>query len=228
MGRHKTSKKTPTEVWREQQAIQEKMNTRREKVERVRKARGAEMVPVDQWMRHERRAKPLLGSIHHLLAECGAEESKFISVLRHADQDQWGPYCDAWQEDLERYGEQNLTHRRTLDELAKECGLVRRDLIGAFVDYCVQHGLAYAQYLVSLAHPEVVEANIDAAKKPAGIQDRRMFFEHLNWIPVPKTQITMNQIANAQAASATSKDVTPLPSFEEQAVQASKVVRDKQ
>lgn len=112
------------------------------------------------------------------------------------------------------------------EEICRNLGIPLGELIG------IATGIAYDQkkdmtrYISALAMPSVMKANIKQAKKPEGIEDRRMFMQSTGLLPVPKGS-TINVSASSQAASMTvNGEPTGLPSFEDSTVTFSEVIRN--
>ena len=63
-------------------------------------------------------------------------------------------------------------------------------------------------------HPDVVQASINRALQPQGVEDRRIQLMHSGWLPVPKGSV-VNVHGQAAAAVYRSTDEktenTPLP-----------------
>jgi hypothetical protein len=54
----------------------------------------------------------------------------------------------------------------------------------------MEQSTAVAKLLSKAAHPSIVKATIDAAKRPLGVHDRRMLHQAEGFVPVPKNSIT--------------------------------------
>jgi hypothetical protein len=50
-----------------------------------------------------------------------------------------------------------------------------------------------AELLAASAQPKVVEASVERATSPDGVADRKMLFQHAEFLPMPKTQIIANK-----------------------------------
>lgn len=103
--------------------------------------------------------------------------------------------------------------RVSYDDVCAASGVMPSELMAAVVSNAMTFGVDVGNMVAALTHPQVVAAGARAAKETAGIEDRKMLFQHHGFIPSPKgTQISIHASANAQAAAAASKDPT-VPSF---------------
>lgn len=52
-----------------------------------------------------------------------------------------------------------------------------------------EQSAAESSLIAAVAHPQIVQATIDSALQPEGIEDRKMLHQHRNFLPVPKNNI---------------------------------------
>jgi hypothetical protein len=156
----------------------------------------------------------------------GEEELLIYARLAALDEPKYGIFLKEWEEDHQPG--RSLPSRRTMEELARDCGLGSVEFTTGIVRACLRRNIDISEALAGMAHPKVVERNIKEAMKAKGVKDREMFLSHTGWLPQPKGA-QVNTFINAQAqanASAGSKSTpTPLPDFEEQAIEGSKISR---
>lgn len=101
----------------------------------------------------------------------------------------------------------------TLDDICAACGVSAVKLLKAIVGVAYEANIDVANLVAAATHPEVVAASAKHAMKKDGIEDRKLLFQHHNFIPVPKgTTINVHASASAQAASSASNDQS-VPDF---------------
>lgn len=99
------------------------------------------------------------------------------------------------------------------DEVCAAAGVRPSRLVGLITSVAMEMGRDVGNLVASMTHPQVVAAGVAAAKHPAGIEDRRMLFQHHGFIPIPKsTTITVNASASADAKAAAAASAG-VPSF---------------
>ena len=105
--------------------------------------------------------------------------------------------------------------RVSYDDVCAAAGVMPSEIMSAVVSNAMTFGVDVGNFVAAITHPQVVQAAVRAAKDPAGLEDRRMMFQHQGFIPTPKgTTINVNAHAssNAQAAAVAAKDPS-VPSF---------------
>jgi hypothetical protein len=103
----------------------------------------------------------------------------------------------------------------TLDDVCVAGGVSPVKLLKAIVGVAFEAGIDVANLVSAQAHPDVVQASIRVAKTNEGIEDRKLLFQHHNFVPIPKgATIAINVSANAtaNAASLASADQS-VPNF---------------
>lgn len=103
----------------------------------------------------------------------------------------------------------------TLDDICVAGGVSPVKLLKAIVGIAFEAGIDVANLVAAQAHPDVVQAAIRVAKTNEGIEDRKLLFQHHNFVPIPKgASIAINVSANAtaNAASLASADQS-VPNF---------------
>jgi hypothetical protein len=99
-----------------------------------------------------------------------------------------------------------------LDDLCEAVGIRLGMVVGAVADAAFEYNADVSKLMAAVAHPAVVQATIDSALTPQGVQDRRMLHQHLGFVPTP-TGPVFNVSAKAGAMS--SVEERGLPDFEE-------------
>lgn len=131
--------------------------------------------------------------------------------LAAADQD---PHALTWLhcwESLKKWEQQLVT----LDDVCAGAGVSPVKLLKAVVGVAFESGVDVANLVAAQAHPSVVKTSVQVAKTAAGIEDRKLLFQHHGFTPLkPGTTINIGVgvSATAQAANITSAD-TSMPSF---------------
>jgi hypothetical protein len=107
----------------------------------------------------------------------------------------------------------------SFDDVCAASGVRPADLVAAVAGTAVTIGIDTGNLVAALTHPQVVAASVKYAKTESGIEDRRMMFQHANFIPIPKNAaptVVVNANASAVAgaqASAETVDAGGVPSF---------------
>jgi len=123
------------------------------------------------------------------------------------------PHCQTFlhvYQDLKAWEKKHAT----LDDVCAAAGISPVRLLKAVVGAAYEAGCDVAHLVAAVAHPDVVSKGIEYAKDKDGIEDRRMLYQHHNFIPVPKgTTINVSSMSGSVAqAQATSGDQS-VPSF---------------
>lgn len=113
-----------------------------------------------------------------------------------------------------------------LEETCKTLGIYVGEVFKEAVGVAYERKMNVAKLVASLAMPAVVAKNIKEAKKPEGVEDRKIFFQATGITPTPKGS-TIN-IAQMAGASSMTTDGQPsgVPSFEDSVVTFSEVIRN--
>lgn len=114
-------------------------------------------------------------------------------------------------EDLSTY-EQSVV---SFDDICASSGVPPKTLLMAIAASGFDAGCDIANLVAAHVHPKVVDASIQAALKPDGIEDRKMLLQHHGFVPVPKgTSIVVNASSSAVAHAAAAAQSNPsVPSF---------------
>lgn len=103
----------------------------------------------------------------------------------------------------------------TLDDICAGAGVSPVKLLKAIVGVAFEANVDVANLVAAQSHPEVVKASVRAAKTAAGIEDRKLLYQHHGFTPL-KQGVTVNvgvsANATANAASMASAD-TSVPGF---------------
>lgn len=112
-------------------------------------------------------------------------------------------------ETLTKYEQKSIT----LDDVCAAAGVKPTKLLKTIVAIAFETGCDVANIVASAAHPSVVAKSVKFAKRPEGIEDRKLLFQHHGFVPTPKGQtINIGVSANASAAANASTD-SSVPSF---------------
>jgi hypothetical protein len=103
----------------------------------------------------------------------------------------------------------------SLDDLCAASGIAPKAILMAIAASGFDAGCDIANLVAAHLHPKVVQASVDAALTPEGIEDRKLLLQHAGFIPVPKGQsIVINASSHATAqAHASSAAAAGMPSF---------------
>lgn len=105
--------------------------------------------------------------------------------------------------------------RASFDDICAASGVKPSELMAVVTAAAMEMGVDVGNLVAAVTHPQVVAAGARAAIHPAGIEDRRMMFQHQGFIPIQKgAQINIHASANAQAAAAVKSSNPELPTFE--------------
>jgi hypothetical protein len=104
-----------------------------------------------------------------------------------------------------------------LDDVCLASGVFPDELVPAIVQVAMQYGTDVADMVAAVAHPDLVHRATKFAKQRDGVEDRRMLFQHMGFLPVPRgTTIAIRASAqagaSAMAADGASNDPS-VPSF---------------
>ena len=117
----------------------------------------------------------------------------------------------------------------TLDKACDMAAVSPRDLISAVSGIMFEYNVeGIGNMLASLGHPDVVKASIKNAKKPGGVEDRRLLMSHAGFLPVPKGHVINVNTAfmnNNSASVAEKNEEKGMPSFEETAGMVVRTIR---
>jgi len=107
----------------------------------------------------------------------------------------------------------------SFDDVCAAAGIAPDQLMACLVSTGMKQGIDVGNLCAAALHPDIVKASAESAKRivgdyvEIGLEDRRMQFQHHNFIPTPKG-MTVNISANAKAAAAASAEPT-VPKFAE-------------
>lgn len=142
---------------------------------------------------------------------------RFIEYVQLAMLDNHPAAC-AWYAvyaDLNAYDREHVS----LDDVCAASGVRPKDLMSVVVAVAMDYGTDVGNLIAAVTHPEVVRQAAKSAKRIGGdhasiaLEDRRMLFQHHNFIPVPRSMaININASASAAAAAAATQEPT-VPSF---------------
>jgi hypothetical protein len=117
----------------------------------------------------------------------------------------------------------------SLEELCEAVGLAPGRLLGKVAEAMYEFNADVSNLLAAVAHPDVVQASINRALQPKGVEDRKIQFLHSGFLPAPRGSVVNVHAQAAAFASVSSSAVgdegTALPEFEEATVEGSKIVR---
>jgi hypothetical protein len=103
-----------------------------------------------------------------------------------------------------------------LEQLCFEAEVRQDVFIGEFIKAAFRENMNLSKITAAMAHPDVVQASIDAAKTPDGKADRAMLFKHSGFLPERTGgNIFVNAQARAESKAAAISESSGLPSFEE-------------
>jgi hypothetical protein len=100
-------------------------------------------------------------------------------------------------------------------------------IAGLVAEASIRYGINISNMLAGLAHPRVVQASIERALEPDGVQDRRMQFLHSGFLPHEGSVFNVSATAGAAAQSVRSVAVNTgpgLPPFEVETVERAKLI----
>lgn len=107
----------------------------------------------------------------------------------------------------------------SFDDVCAGSGVRPADLMSVVVSCAMEMGRDVGNLIAATLHPEIVHQAAKSAKRiggdwaSIGLEDRKMMFQHSNFIPIPKSAtININASASAQAAAAAVSEPT-VPSF---------------
>lgn len=107
---------------------------------------------------------------------------------------------------------------------AKCGGVEPHELVGAVASAAFQWNADISTLIAAVASPKVMEACVDRAVQTNGFRDREMFFKASGILPTPAAS-SINIFNTAAATTSTSGEDSGLPSFEEDALTFSEVIR---
>lgn len=180
-------------------------------------------------------SRRIYGSVDYIAVHLFHGEAKMISYARLVAEDgdtRFQAFIEAWDKD---HQVPMATHA-SLTELLKESGINSIDFVVETMRACMKRNMELSNIYAGLTHLGVVKANSKQAMKAKGVKDREMFLQHSGWLPTSKghtvnvlTQANSNATSVAAAAIGVGEKTenTPLPSFEEQTVDGSKIVRQE-
>jgi hypothetical protein len=112
-----------------------------------------------------------------------------------------------------------------LEQMCMDLGISPHHVLAVCVEIASELKHDTTRMLSYLAMPIVMKRNIIEAKKPEGVEDRRMFMQSTGILPIPKGS-SINVSATSQSAMLTKGgEPTGLPSFEDATVSFSEVIR---
>jgi hypothetical protein len=115
--------------------------------------------------------------------------------------------------------------RVSLESLCEACEIPPHESLGAVVSAAFKFCYDVSSLIAAVAHPKVVEASIERALRPDGVEDRRMQLLHSGFLPTPRgAQISINAQARAYAAAPTGEEFN-VPDFAKDAQMALDAVR---
>jgi hypothetical protein len=116
----------------------------------------------------------------------------------------------------------------SIDAICAEHQIDPLHFIGVVGEAALKFGNNSAIVIAALSLPDVVTKSVKEALKPGGDKDRKMLFQHAQFIPTPHgTQINVQANAAARADSS-SGEGKGLPSFERNMREADEVIRDRE
>lgn len=131
---------------------------------------------------------------------------------------------------VESYNDLNRGRRAavSIDEICARHSIDPIHFIGVVAEAATKYGNNSAVVIAALSLPDVVTKSVKEALKPGGDKDRKMLFQHANFIPTPHgTQINVQANAAARADSS-SGEGKGLPSFERNMREADDVIRERE
>lgn len=140
-----------------------------------------------------------------------ARDPNYLPALRAFDQ-------------LNGYGDQ-CRNAYSFERICKELNVPWEDWVGSAIGIAIAQRRNITTYITALAMPEVMKRNITEAKKPAGIEDRRMFLQSTGILPTPKGALISMAIQN-NASVTNQGEPTGLPEFESSTLSFADVVRE--
>jgi hypothetical protein len=106
----------------------------------------------------------------------------------------------------------------SVDLICAASGVSRTNLLKTIVGIAFEHSCEVANLVAATAHPAIVEATVESAKRldsEIGQRDRHALLTHAGFLPTPRgavINVNANASASAQAAAAASADGS-VPSF---------------
>jgi len=165
---------------------------------------------------------PTTGFLHRaLVPPLFDTETEVIKYAAMVDDERFSHLVKQYRSDTARWPRQS-NMRRDFDTLCRENGIRDDEFVGQLAAAAYRYGVDAANIYASIAHPEVVKASIEQAKKPQGVADREMHFKHMGYIPAPKGQVIN---VNAQAGVQVEAGGSGMPAFEDRTLKLAKVIR---
>ncbi len=102
-----------------------------------------------------------------------------------------------------------------LEDLCKAADVSPDEFMGAVMSAMWKRSVDIGKLTAMVAHPQIVEATIQAAQGPFGMPDRKMLLDHAGFLPKATGQ-TINVGVDARTAVSVVTETKGLPSFEEE------------
>ena len=108
----------------------------------------------------------------------------FIECARLSDDPQVLSLVTRW-DTLSHYDQR----RMSIEELCEAVGLAPGKLLGKVVEAAFEFNSDVSNLIAAVMHPDVVQASINRALQPKGVEDRRIQFLHSGWLPTTRGSV---------------------------------------
>lgn len=133
---------------------------------------------------------------------------------------------------IERYDKLSDSDRDalTIPDLCAFAEITFAELLGEVVRVAFSHNTDLSNLIAAVNQPKVVQATVDAALKPDGVDDRKVLHQHSGFVPIPKgssTIVKFQQLINNSREVEPGDSPNSLPPFENDVVSFNTAQRGK-
>jgi hypothetical protein len=168
---------------------------------------------------------PFKGTLAYATSKITGGKHTFIEFARHSKNEKIMSAVHKW-DSLSKVEK----GRTSLDMLCTSVDIPPADLLKEVTGIAYELNTDISNFIAAAYQPQVVTAGVKRAMQRDGVDDRRMLYQHSNFIPTNKgTNIAIGVNASAQAAAAAKNtvqgDESGLPDFETDTIRTIASVR---
>jgi hypothetical protein len=162
---------------------------------------------------------PRLGTLAYAASRLPGGKWTFIDFARLCQDECVKALVYRW-DTLSHYDQR----RTSLEALCEAVGVEPAKLLGEVVTAAYGYNQDVSNLVAAVMHPKVVQASIDRALEPDGIEDRRFQFQHSGFLPSPRGP-AVNEYNSMRPTAAVSVENSGLPRFEDGVIATSRMLR---
>jgi hypothetical protein len=163
---------------------------------------------------------PRLGTLAYAASRLPGGKWTFIDFARLCQDECIKALVYRW-DTLSHYDQR----RTSLEALCEAMGIEPARLLGEVVAAAYQYNQDVSNLVAAVIHPKVVQASIDRALEPEGIDDRRFQFQHSGFLPSPRGPAVNVYNSLRPTVAVNAPENSGLPRFEDGVIAISSMLR---